>query len=143
MTSVSVRKEVYANIVSVPSQYFPTIPSKTPSLTSRSYSCTYIRPVCSPHPSSADGNQKRPRTTITSKQLETLKAAYSVSPKPSRAVREQLANETGLEVRVVQVWFQNRRAKDKRISKGDEATSPTMTSPTGDAPSLGNYSLHS
>ncbi|XP_064396405.1 LIM/homeobox protein Lhx3-like [Halichondria panicea] len=86
-----------------------------------------------------DGNQKRPRTTITSKQLDTLKAAYSVSPKPSRAVREQLANETGLEVRVVQVWFQNRRAKDKRGGKGDEAGSPTLSSsPTADgAPSLG------
>lgn len=28
-------------------------------------------------------------------------------------------------MRVVQVWFQNRRAKDKRTHKGDEATSPT------------------
>ncbi len=98
----------------------------------------YNRPLLSPF-SSPDGNQKRPRTTITSKQLDTLKAAYSVSPKPSRAVREQLANETGLEVRVVQVWFQNRRAKDKRGGKGDEAGSPTLSSsPTADgAPSLG------
>ena len=55
-----------------------------------------------------------------------------MSPKPSRAVREQLANETGLEVRVVQVWFQNRRAKDKRVSKGDEAVSPTLNSPSID-----------
>nr|CAD37944.1 homeobox protein LHX [Suberites domuncula] len=87
-----------------------------------------------------DGNQKRPRTTITSKQLDTLKAAYTVSSKPSRAVREQLANETGLEVRVVQVWFQNRRAKDKRTTKGDDATSPTLTSPGLDSPGLGALS---
>lgn len=53
---------------------------------------------------------KRPRTTITAKQLETLKSAYNASPKPARHVREQLSQDTGLDMRVVQVWFQNRFA---------------------------------
>ncbi|KAJ8927555.1 hypothetical protein NQ314_019960 [Rhamnusium bicolor] len=70
-----------------------------------------------------DGDQpnKRPRTTITAKQLETLKTAYNNSPKPARHVREQLSQDTGLDMRVVQVWFQNRRnsrrAKEKRLKK--------------------------
>ncbi|XP_044728561.1 LIM/homeobox protein Lhx3 [Chrysoperla carnea] len=66
-----------------------------------------------------DGDQpnKRPRTTITAKQLETLKSAYNNSPKPARHVREQLSQDTGLDMRVVQVWFQNRRAKEKRLKK--------------------------
>ncbi|XP_022820941.1 LIM/homeobox protein Lhx3 isoform X2 [Spodoptera litura] len=64
-----------------------------------------------------DAASKRPRTTITAKQLETLKNAYSSSPKPARHVREQLAHDTGLDMRVVQVWFQNRRAKEKRLKK--------------------------
>ncbi|XP_035684602.1 LIM/homeobox protein Lhx3-like isoform X2 [Branchiostoma floridae] len=64
-----------------------------------------------------EGTQKRPRTTITAKQLETLKQAYQNSPKPARHVREQLSQETGLDMRVVQVWFQNRRAKEKRLKK--------------------------
>ncbi|NXU05950.1 LHX4 protein, partial [Buphagus erythrorhynchus] len=55
--------------------------------------------------------------TITAKQLETLKNAYKNSPKPARHVREQLSSETGLDMRVVQVWFQNRRAKEKRLKK--------------------------
>ncbi|XP_072908957.1 LIM/homeobox protein Lhx3 isoform X1 [Hemitrygon akajei] len=65
----------------------------------------------------AETNAKRPRTTITAKQLETLKNAYNNSPKPARHVREQLSSETGLDMRVVQVWFQNRRAKEKRLKK--------------------------
>ena len=56
----------------------------------------------------ADQPNKRPRTTITAKQLETLKMAYNTSPKPARHVREQLSQDTGLDMRVVQVWFQNR-----------------------------------
>uniref|UniRef100_T1J797 LIM/homeobox protein Lhx3 n=1 Tax=Strigamia maritima TaxID=126957 RepID=T1J797_STRMM len=65
----------------------------------------------------AEGGNKRPRTTITAKQLETLKNAYNNSPKPARHVREQLSQDTGLDMRVVQVWFQNRRAKEKRLKK--------------------------
>jgi hypothetical protein len=57
-----------------------------------------------------EGSNKRPRTTITAKQLETLKSAYNSSPKPARHVREQLSQDTGLDMRVVQVWFQNRWA---------------------------------
>ncbi|XP_049272782.1 LIM/homeobox protein Lhx3 [Dermacentor andersoni] len=64
-----------------------------------------------------EGSSKRPRTTITAKQLETLKSAYNNSPKPARHVREQLSQDTGLDMRVVQVWFQNRRAKEKRLKK--------------------------
>lgn len=51
-----------------------------------------------------------------------------VSPKPCRKVREALAKETGLSVRVVQVWFQNQRAKMKKIqrkAKQDDGKSPS------------------
>ena len=65
----------------------------------------------------SEASSKRPRTTITAKQLETLKSAYNNSPKPARHVREQLSHDTGLDMRVVQVWFQNRRAKEKRLKK--------------------------
>ena len=50
-----------------------------------------------------DNSNKRPRTTITAKQLEALKRAYNESNKPARHVREQLSVETGLDMRVVQV----------------------------------------
>ena len=78
-------------------------------------------PPLPPSPSllTADGSQKRPRTTISQKQLEILKTAYCISPKPSRHVRQELSDKTGLDMRVVQVWFQNKRAKDKRTKKDD------------------------
>lgn len=64
------------------------------------------------------GTKRRgPRTTIKAKQLETLKAAFAATPKPTRHIREQLANETGLNMRVIQVWFQNRRSKERRMKQ--------------------------
>ncbi|XP_043579387.1 LIM/homeobox protein LMX-1.2-like isoform X2 [Bombus pyrosoma] len=60
---------------------------------------------------------KRPRTILTSAQRRQFKAAFEVSPKPCRKVREALAKETGLSVRVVQVWFQNQRAKMKKLQR--------------------------
>ncbi|KAG8190661.1 hypothetical protein JTE90_001270 [Oedothorax gibbosus] len=65
------------------------------------------------------GGAKRrgPRTTIKAKQLETLKAAFAATPKPTRHIREQLAQETGLNMRVIQVWFQNRRSKERRMKQ--------------------------
>lgn len=51
-----------------------------------------------------NGNKRRgPRTTIKAKQLDVLKAAFSATPKPTRHIREQLAAETGLNMRVIQV----------------------------------------
>lgn len=49
--------------------------------------------------------------------MEILKQAYNSSSKPPRHIREQLAADTNLDMRVVQVWFQNRRAKEKRLKK--------------------------
>ncbi|XP_028967974.1 LIM/homeobox protein Lhx1 [Galendromus occidentalis] len=70
-------------------------------------------------PDDGSGGQKRrgPRTTIKAKQLETLKAAFAATPKPTRHIREQLAQETGLNMRVIQVWFQNRRSKERRMKQ--------------------------
>ncbi|KAK7094955.1 hypothetical protein V1264_006426 [Littorina saxatilis] len=60
---------------------------------------------------------KRPRTILTTSQRRKFKASFEVNPKPCRKVRESLAAETGLSVRVVQVWFQNQRAKVKKLAR--------------------------
>ena len=62
-----------------------------------------------------DGKRRGPRTTIKAKQLEVLRTVFNQTPKPTRAVREQLAKDTALPMRVIQVWFQNKRSKEKRM----------------------------
>ena len=64
-----------------------------------------------------DGRRRGPRTTIKAKQLEVLKNCFDQNPKPTRLMREQLAKDTGLPMRVIQVWFQNKRSKTKRINQ--------------------------
>ncbi len=46
---------------------------------------------------------KRPRTILTTQQRRAFKASFEISPKPCRKVRESLAKDTGLSVRIVQV----------------------------------------
>jgi len=62
-----------------------------------------------------DGKRRGPRTTIKAKQLEILRSVFQQTPKPTRLVREQLAKDTSLSMRVIQVWFQNKRSKEKRM----------------------------
>nr|XP_029735383.1 LIM homeobox transcription factor 1-alpha-like [Aedes albopictus] len=60
---------------------------------------------------------KRPRTILTTQQRRAFKASFEISPKPCRKIREGLAKDTGLSIRIVQVWFQNQRAKMKKMQK--------------------------
>jgi len=57
----------------------------------------------------------RARTVLSEKQLNILKTCYSANPRPDALMKEQLTEMTGLSPRVIRVWFQNKRCKDKKI----------------------------
>ncbi|KAJ3588857.1 hypothetical protein NHX12_009711 [Muraenolepis orangiensis] len=73
--------------------------------------------TCSDPSLSPDPQDPQDPQEDEAKQLETLKAAFAATPKPTRHIREQLAQETGLNMRVIQVWFQNRRSKERRMKQ--------------------------
>lgn len=57
---------------------------------------------------------KRLRTTITPEQLEILYEKYLLDSNPTRKMLDHIAREVGLKKRVVQVWFQNTRARERK-----------------------------
>ncbi|KAJ8677417.1 hypothetical protein QAD02_013204 [Eretmocerus hayati] len=57
---------------------------------------------------------KRLRTTILPEQLDFLYQKYQNESNPSRKMLETIAREVGLKKRVVQVWFQNTRARERK-----------------------------
>lgn len=56
------------------------------------------------------------RTVLNEKQLHTLRTCYAANPRPDALMKEQLVEMTGLSPRVIRVWFQNKRCKDKKKS---------------------------
>ena len=61
-----------------------------------------------------DSKTTRVRTVLNEKQLHTLRTCYNANPRPDALMKEQLVEMTGLSPRVVRVWFQNKRCKDKK-----------------------------
>ncbi|XP_036409965.1 LIM/homeobox protein Lhx9-like isoform X2 [Megalops cyprinoides] len=57
---------------------------------------------------------KRMRTSFKHNQLRTMKSYFAINHNPDAKDLKQLAQKTGLTKRVLQVWFQNARAKFRR-----------------------------
>ncbi|TPP60273.1 LIM/homeobox protein Lhx2, partial [Fasciola gigantica] len=61
-----------------------------------------------------DSKGKRIRTSFKHQQLQMMKAFFEITRNPDSKDLKQLSNKTGLSKRVLQVWFQNARAKYRR-----------------------------
>ncbi|OQV12462.1 Zinc finger homeobox protein 4 [Hypsibius exemplaris] len=59
-------------------------------------------------------SNKRVRTTIQPEQLDYLYQQYRLDSNPSRKQLELIATKTNLKKRVVQVWYQNTRARERK-----------------------------
>ncbi|CAF1554971.1 unnamed protein product, partial [Adineta ricciae] len=73
----------------------------------------------------------RMRTVLNEKQLQTLRSCYNANPRPDALMKEHLVELTQLSPRVIRVWFQNKRCKDKKKSilvKQNQEQQKVMTS---------------
>lgn len=61
-----------------------------------------------------NSNSKRFRTQMTTVMLKVMKSIFADYKTPTMAECQSLGTEIGLPKRVVQVWFQNARAKEKK-----------------------------
>lgn len=85
-------------------------PKSTGSLTPNgSSSCSGVK-----RDKKKDQKTTRVRTVLNEKQLHTLRTCYQANPRPDALMKEQLVEMTGLSPRVIRVWFQNKRCKDKK-----------------------------
>lgn len=83
---------------------------------------------------SPSDNVIKRRRRLTCTESHSLNAAFVVNPQPSATERKTIARNLGMAERAVQIWFQNRRAKQRRDdAAGTEPSlvfSRTQTSPS-------------
>jgi insulin gene enhancer protein ISL-1 len=108
--------------LALPQRLANTPPMSTTSPNSDEVVTTMV-PAASTSSSSSSSSKKhkkdkakttRMRTVLTEKQLMTLRACYAANCRPDALMKEQLVEMTSLTARVIRVWFQNKRCKDKK-----------------------------
>ncbi|CAF0725803.1 unnamed protein product [Didymodactylos carnosus] len=89
------------------------------------------------HSHSHHQRQKRVRTSFKHHQLRCMRSYFNLNHNPDAKDLKNLAEKTGLPKRVLQVWFQNARAKFRRsVSRTDcIGTSGSNTTTTDGNPS--------
>ncbi|XP_029115178.1 LIM/homeobox protein Lhx2 isoform X2 [Scleropages formosus] len=99
---------------------------------------------------SSSQKTKRMRTSFKHHQLRTMKSYFAINHNPDAKDLKQLAQKTGLTKRVLQVWFQNARAKFRRnllrqessgVDKVSDGSALPGGTPSGPASEISNASM--
>lgn len=83
--------------------------------------------------------KSRVRSLISEEQLSVLKSCYNVNQMPRREELMQIADAIGHPYKVVKVWFQNSRARDRREGKLPPLSASQQASMSPLTPSLVKY----
>lgn len=75
---------------------------------------------------------KRARTSFKHHQLRIMKAHFQINQNPDSRELKMLSQKTGLDKKVLQVWFQNARAKWRRMNANGGATIEGVLGPDTD-----------
>lgn len=117
-------REQLALPMQLPSRTIPPPPTpsiapvspNTPSSAKVASPSTPMSAKASPSESSflPHASSRRPRTHLSSLQLSILQSCYETCAHPNAMECEAIGTELSLPLKVVQIWFQNTRAKEKR-----------------------------
>nr|QKY88629.1 homeobox protein ANF1-like [Tetracapsuloides bryosalmonae] len=61
-------------------------------------------------------NSRKKRQSYTNDQLITLEEQFKIDPYPHISTFEELSRKMNIEVKKIQIWFQNHRARLKKIN---------------------------
>lgn len=99
----------------------------------------------SPQPTSVEsspsklGSLKKKRQRTSPDQLSVLEQIFETDKMPNQQKRLKLAEQLGMSSRRIQIWFQNKRAKVKRVgSKMGESAPTSPSNPEHPADSVPN-----
>ena len=76
-----------------------------------------------------DESETKRRQRITKEQQEILEEVFDNTAKPSSEIRQNLAQRLGMTPRRVQIWFQNKRAKSKKLGKALPSNKSAKSAP--------------
>lgn len=84
---------------------------------------------------------KKSRTKLETWQISALEKAYDDDSHPSQKAKTRLSTALGLQIKSIQIWFQNKRAKEKSKKEQSETEGEAPSFSAED--SLQNSSLYS